>query len=199
MPDETLLELVFHGCEERNLEYKQSMNWEKPATKAKIAKSTMAMANLPDEGTIIIGVEKQGETYDPKGMESSHIESFKQDDVMEYINEKYADPYVELTVTPIRDDNKWFIIIQVEEFSQLPIICKNNGLEGLKRSALFIRSRSKHETAQVKSQTEMREILDLAVDKEIRRLSSRRLIPFGEVVPPSEGDRQAFEQQREGL
>jgi predicted HTH transcriptional regulator len=202
MADEALLELIYHGREERNLEYKRSMRWEEPATKAKIAKSTMAMANLPDGGNIVIGVEKQGENYDAKGMEPDHINSFKQDEVMEYINEKYADPYVELRVTPISDNNKSFIVIQIEEFIQLPVVCKNDGLEGLKRGALYTRSRSKYETAQVRSQTEMREILDLALDKEIRRLRSRGLLPFVEVAAPSEADSRSFEQfeeQREGL
>jgi len=198
MSDEALLEIVYHGREERNLEYKRSMSWDESATKAKIAKSTMAMANLPDGGTIVIGVEKQGETYDPKGMGPGHAEAFKQDDVMEHVN-KYADPYVELTVRPIDHNNKRFVIIQVEGFSQLPVICKKPGLEGLKRGALFTRSRSKYETAQVRSQTEMRDILDLAVDKEIRRLHSRGLLTFVPVAPPSEVDRQAFEEQRGGL
>lgn len=43
MSDEALLEMVYHGREERNLEYKQSISWQEPAIKAKIAKSAMAM------------------------------------------------------------------------------------------------------------------------------------------------------------
>jgi len=199
MSDESLLEMVYHGREERNLEYKRSISWQEPATKAKIAKSAMAMANLSDGGAIVIGVEKKGETYDPVGMEQDHVESFKQDDVMEYINEKYADPYIELSVIPVSKDNKCFVVIQVHEFSQLPVICKNSGLENLKRGAFFTRSRVKHETVQVRSQTEMREILDLAVDKEIRRLRRRDLLIFAEAASASEGDKQAFKKQREGL
>lgn len=197
MDEEALLELVYHGREERNLEYKRSMNWDEPATKAKIAKSAIAMANIPDGGAIVIGVEKKGETYDPVGMDPGHIESFKQDDVMHYVNEKYADPYVELTVRLVSKNNKSFLVIQIHEFAQLPVICKHDGLENLKQGALFTRSRVKYETVQVKGQTEMREILDLAVDKEIRRLHSRGLLPF--LVSPSKEDNQAFEQQRGGL
>jgi len=199
MSDEALLELIYHGREERNLEYKRSISWQEPATKAKIAKSAIAMANLRDGGAIIIGVEKKGEAYNPIGMKQGHVESFKQDDVMDYVNEKYADPYVELTVTQVSENNKWFVAIQVHEFGQLPIICKNDGLENLKRGAIFTRSRVKYETAQVRSQTEMREILDLAVDKEIRRLRSRGLVSFVEVPSPSYTDKQAFERQRGGL
>ena len=198
MSDEALFELVYHGREERNLEYKQSMSWDETATKAKIAKSAMAMANLPDGGAIVLGVRKNGETYSPIGMDIGHAELFKQDDVMDWVN-RYADPYVELTVTFISKDNNCFVVIQVQEFGQLPVICKKDGVEGLKQGALFTRSRRKYETAQVRSQTEMREIIDLAVDKEIRLLHGRGLIAFGEAVSPSEADREAFEQQRGGL
>lgn len=199
MSDEALLELVYHGREERNLEYKQSMSWQEPVTKAKIAKSAMAMANLPDGGAIVVGVEKSGETHNPSGMEQSHIESFRQDEVMEYVNQRFADPYVELSVTPTLIGDNSFIVIQVREFAQLPIICKNNGLENLRRGALYTRSRVKHETIEVRSQTELREILDLAVDKEIRRLRSRGLLVSTEGTTSAEPDNQKFEQQREAL
>jgi len=199
MSDEALLELVYHGREERNLEYKSSMSWQDTSTKAKIAKSAMAMANIPDGGAIVIGVVKKGETYDPRGMEQDHVSSFKQDDVMEHINQKYADPYVELTVRTVNKDNKQFIVVQVSEFGQLPIICKNDGLENLLRGAIFTRSRVKHETIQVRSQTEMREILDLAVDKEIRRLRSRGLITSVGAISNPNADRLLFQQQRMGL
>ena len=63
MSDEALLEMVYHGREEQNLEYKQSISWQEPAIKAKIAKSAMAMANLPDGGAIVVGVEKKGAPY----------------------------------------------------------------------------------------------------------------------------------------
>ena len=132
-------------------------------------------------------------------MDQGHIESFKQDEVTEYINDKFADPYIELRLTPLSRDNKHFLIIQVHEFGQLPVICKNNGLENLKRGALYTRSRTKYETIQVRSQTEMREILDLAVDKEIRRLRSRGLIVSAETAPSPKEDVYKFEQQREGL
>lgn len=198
MLDEELLDyLIFHGREERNLEYKQSMSWAEIATKVKVAKSAMAMANISDGGYIVIGVKKNGEVYEPEGMQEGHADLFKQDDVMEWVN-TYADPYVELNVNFAQREGKRFVVIQIQEFEQLPVVCKKDG-EGLKRGDVFTRSRRKYETARVGSQTEMREILDLAVDKEIRRLRSRGLITSVEVVLPTESDRQAFERQRGGL
>lgn len=198
MLDEALINyLIFHGREERNLEYKQSMSWSDIATKAKVTKSAMAMANISDGGYIVFGEKKNGEVYEPEGMQKDHADSFKQDDIMEWVN-GYADPYIELIVSFAERDSKPFIIIQVQEFAQLPVVCKKDG-EGLKRGDVFTRGRRKYETARVGSQTEMREILDLAVDKEIRRLRSRGLITSIEVVSPTDADRQAFERQRGGL
>ena len=194
MLDEAFLDyLIFHDREERNLEYKQSMSWANLATKVKVAKSAMAMANISDGGYIVIGVNKNGEVYEPEGMQEEHADSFKQDDVMTWLNE-YADPYVELTVTPANRDNKRFIVIEILEFDLLPVVCKKNG-QDLKRGDIFTRSRRKYETAQVGSQNEMREILELAVDKEIRRLRSRGYVTFAEAIYPAQDDKQLFEQQ----
>ena len=202
MSDSELWELVSHGREERNLEYKRSMSWHEPETKAKITKSVMAMANIPDGGTIIIGMEKEGELYLARGMEVEDARSFQQDDVMEHVNE-WADPYVELTVKLLRDDAKEFACIQVREFDQLPVVCKKDGIGGLKRGAFYARSRRKYETAQVGSQSAMREILELAVDKavdkETRRLRERGLIHEVQLMAPSEADRKAFDEQSGGL
>lgn len=198
MLDEALIDyLIFHGREERNLEYKQSMSWSDMSTKVKVTKSAMAMANITDGGYIVFGEKKNGEVYELEGMQKDHADSFKQDDIMEWVN-SYADPYVELIVSPTGRNGKLFIVIKVWEFNQLLIVCKKDG-EGLKRGDVFTRSRKKYETSRVGSQTEMREILDLAVDREIKRLRSRGLIASVEVVSPTEVDRKAFEQQRGGL
>jgi predicted HTH transcriptional regulator len=198
MLDDALIDyLIFHGREERNLEYKSSMNWKDIATKAKITKAAMAMSNISDGGYIVIGVTKNGEAYEPDGIQELHLDSFKQDDVMTWVN-KYADPYVELTVVYAERDNKNFIIIDIMEFDQLPIVCKKPG-QNLKSGDIFTRSRRKYETALVSSQTEIREILELAVDKQIRRLATRGYVTFAETVHPAQNDKQLFEQQGKEL
>jgi hypothetical protein len=53
MVDETILENIYHGREERNLEYKQTMSWTEASTKAKITKCVMAMSNIRDGGSIV--------------------------------------------------------------------------------------------------------------------------------------------------
>ena len=198
MLDDALIDyLIFHGREERNLEYKRTVSWDDIGTKVKVTKAAMAMANISDGGYIVIGVTKKGEIYLPDGMQKDNLDSFNQDDVMTWANE-YADPYVELTVVCAERDNKNFVIIEIMEFDQLPIVCKKDG-QDLKRGDVFTRSRRKYETVRVSSQNEMREILELAVDKEIRRLHRRGYVIPSETIYPVQDDKKLFEQQGKGL
>lgn len=165
--------LIEHGKEERNLEYKQSMNWSDARTKAKLTKCILAMANLRDGGDIVVGVGQDGEKFIPKGMEKDDFESFKQDDVSTYIN-NFADPYVKIEVVKKTIlTNMCFVVIQVEEFEELPVICKRNGGENLRQGAIYTRSRRRHETSEVRDQSEMREIIEMAVEKGLRKLLTR--------------------------
>ena len=53
---------------------------------------------------------------------------------------------------------------------------KKDGLKNLRKGAIFTRTRRHPETIEVPSQTEMREILELAVDKNMRKLTKREYI-----------------------
>jgi len=48
------------------------------------------------------------------------------------------------------------------------VICKKDGMEKLRRGAVYTRSRRMPETVEVPGQVEMREILDLALEKRSR-------------------------------
>ena len=145
MASEELDELILHGREERNLEYKAPMSWTSSLTKTKVAKASMAMSNIPDGGAVVLGIEQGGEAFLVKGMTAEDADSFSQDDVQEFVNE-YADPYVELTVSQVElPDNRRFVVIQVREFGQLPVVCKKNGEQKLRKGALYTRPRRKYE------------------------------------------------------
>jgi len=170
MPDD-LSALIQFPREERNLEFKRSMDWADPATKAKLTKSVLAMANLRDGGHIVLGVERQpDDTYVPVGMQTEHCDCFVQDQLGSHFSE-YADPYIEVTLIKHKTNGKTFCIIRVNEFAEVPVLCRKDGLEKLRRGALYTRSRRMPETVEVPSQVEMREILDLAIEKRFRTFS----------------------------
>lgn len=167
--DPVLREYIERCGEQRNLEYKRSMSWDKPETKAKLTKATLAMSNLRDGGVIVIGMDEiENGKWIPAGMPPSDFDSYNQDHCVEHFN-KYADPFVECTIHKIRHEAKLFVIIEVSEFDELPVVCKKDDSANLERGRIFIRSRSKNETTRVQSQTEMREILTLATEKGVRK------------------------------
>lgn len=167
-----LLEYVYHGREERNLEYKQTMPWGEKATKEKITKIVLAMSNLKEGGIIVIGVkEKSDGSFEEIGMDKSDVRGYRQDFVSSYVN-KYADPFAEVSVDKVTNNGKEFVVIQISPFKELPVICKK-GSDSLRRGAIYIRPRRMIETAEVSTQTEMREIIELAIDKNIELFKQR--------------------------
>jgi len=173
-----LRELIRHGSEERNLEYKAPMDWVAAETKAKMVKAALAMANIRDGGAVVIGMaEISHNLWEPVGLPPDVRDSYNQDHVMAHLA-LYADPYVEVTVSLVEDDTgktfQDFVVIQVREFEEVPIVCRQDlPLENMRAGEIFTRTRRMYESARVPGQAEMREILDLAVDKGIRRFDLR--------------------------
>ncbi len=127
--DKELYDIVFHGREERNIEYKSSVSWNDPKIKAKISKCILAMSNIRDGGYLVIGVNDKA--FDPVGMTKEDFDSFNQDNINSHIA-NYADPFVDITVFSEEHEGKKFIIIRINEFHEIPIICKKDFDEYLK-------------------------------------------------------------------
>jgi hypothetical protein len=218
MPDGDLEERIRHGREERNLEYKETFHWARgsrprshgPASgdpaeagesrarmQAKIAKSVLAMANLPDGGDVVIGMRKEGTGYVPEGMPPEDRDSFDQDGLSDVVN-GFASPYVELTVSHVPHEGRDFVVIQVKPFDGIPIICKKNG-EGVRRGAIYTRARRKIETVEVPSEVEMREILDRATEHRLRAYyaTQARIGATGSPARPT--DEEQYDEERHGL
>jgi len=198
MSEDILVQLITHGHEERNLEYKSDVSWKDPRMRSKLIKSILAMSNIPNGGAIVIGVEQDGEAFIPKGVSEQNLKSFKQDDVSSKVS-SYADPYVELTVSQINYRDEKYIVIQVKEFSEIPVLCKKDGVEGLQIGHLYTRPRRKIESVPVPSQIEMREIINMAVDRGME-IQQKRLSKYSNIsISKVEADTLAFQNQAEGL
>lgn len=170
---EKILELLEAGGETRNIEFKKTYDWGNPQHKAKIVKCILAMSNTKDGGNLIIGIddEKQG-LEKLTGMEQEHFVKLNYDHIVVEVN-KFADPPVAFHMYPIEKDKKYYILMKIPEFVELPIICKRSGEQGLKEGAVFSRSKTKPESALIRSQSEMRELMDLAINKGIRQFYMR--------------------------
>lgn len=200
MEEEDSLELISLGREGRGIEFKKSMPWSSAEFKAKITKSILGMSNLQDGGVIIIGVEEKnlGEFLD-EGMTDSDYSSYDQDTLDSHVS-NYADPFVEFSLRKIErpDDGKKFVAILVKEFEEIPVICKKDGPIGsnLTNGKMYCRSRRKNETVEAPSQTEMREIIELAADKKLKKYL-KMIPPLTEQEKITDSER--FENQLEDL
>jgi hypothetical protein len=198
MAEEELIQYITYGREERYLEYKGPINWNDPQTKAKITKTVLAMSNLQDGGVIVIGVKQKGENFTPVGLDSEILSSFKQDDISVHVN-NYADPFADIKVSHQPYNNMNFVIIQISPFLELPVICKKDGENKLRKGAIYIRPRKKFESVEVPSQVEMREILNISTEKIIRNFK-RKLLMTGIIIEePEKEAKQKFDSQLNGL
>ena len=185
-----LLEIIYSGSESRHLEYKESMDWGHELTKAKITRAILSFANTQDGGVIVVGVKQVDNKFSFDGMSDEHIKTFDHDNIANHVA-NYADPYVDFTLKIVEDAGKKFVVIQVPEFSEHPVICKRDGLD-LKNGALFIRMKGKPGTSEISSNSEIREILDIAVRKGIRKFHK---ISNGDSLPVSSEDRQIYQKK----
>ncbi len=181
--DSTFKRLIEIGHEERFLEFKGPAGWL--ALKYKIVKTAMGMANIRDGGYLIVGIKQNDDgTFEPQGLSDEELASYNEDHINASTNE-FADPYVRIRVDKIEYNNQNYILLSVQEFDDIPVICKKDYDRLLRKGAIYTRSNRMVETSEINTQTEMREILDLAGFKEVRKrleyLSDLGLLPAKEV------------------
>jgi predicted HTH transcriptional regulator len=128
------------------------------------------MANLQDGGVIVLGVT-DGNPLEWTGMTADHLTSWSNLDAFADKLASYSDPPItfELDVH-VDDDACSFAVIKVDEFADVPVICKKDYPEILQAGHCYVRSRRKPESVPVPGQAEMRELLDLASEKALRRV-----------------------------
>jgi len=195
--DNRIISLLEYGRESRNIEFKRSYNWNNRKHKAKIVKTIMAMSNIRDGGYLIFGVDENNGQYTPVGMPQNEYDLINSDNVLAFVN-SFADPYVEIDIYKGEYQNKLFVVIEVKEFREYPVVCKKNWEYGLYQGVIYTRARRMPETVPVPSQSEMREIINIAVEKGIREFY-RKLSVAGICVQTQSSDRQIFDNELGGL
>jgi len=140
------------------------------------------MANTRRGGVVIVGIEQRGNTFFPVGLSDNDLDSWHYDDVASRFA-RYADPWIDFDLTVKEYDGKRFVVLEVREFDEIPVLCKDeyqvpaqasvrsprSAPPILRRGACYVRSRRKPETVEIPTQTEMRELLDLAIAKGVHR------------------------------
>ena len=167
------------GHESRGFEVKGPGRSDDKHLLAKTARAALSMGNLRDGGYIVIGIEDLRQAEMLPGLNDDQVTSWlAYDDVAARIGE-YGDPPVRFDVKAVVLANGTkVVVLQVHEFADVPHLCARgyqppgDRTHVLRKGALYVRSRKTPGTSEAASALEMREVLDLAVEKELRRYVS---------------------------
>ncbi len=169
MTPEELRIAINLGREQRNTEFKGPGERTDKAFLAKVIRAILGMANKPDGGIVILGVDDDGTSLNATGLTVTQLRTWNYDDLHTSVS-NYADPFVDFEVNKIDLDNKSFVAVEVTQFAELPVICKRDFQHILRNSALYVRRRGKIETVEVQSHVEMREVLERAAEVMARKI-----------------------------
>lgn len=156
--------------EQRNCEFKRGILWDDGDTKHKIVKAILSMSNLRDGGYIIIGVDKTDNVggYQLTGMTKQMANSYDYDKIIEIAN-SCSRSNINIQFKQFSNDDKFFVVIQVSEFNNIPTICSKNYRDILQAGRIYGRPSRKPESSDNLSVEDMEEIIELAVEKRFRR------------------------------
>lgn len=174
---EQLQERLAAGGEQRNFELKGPLSLSEKAVQAKIARAVLGMANHRDGGHIVIGIDETVDDtgfprYNMRGLDATAFASWSQDNVRARMAE-FADPHVEIDVIHLSVGEAAIVVLRIYEFSETPVLARKeaaqpDGKQVVRKSALYVRGRGKVESVEAPTSGEMRDVIDLAVEKRLR-------------------------------
>ncbi|MEX0865396.1 MAG: ATP-binding protein [Acidimicrobiia bacterium] len=183
-------ELLRRG-EPGGVEFKGSVPRESEG-RFKIVRAALGLSNRQDGGFIVLGVDEDAERIPvPVGVTPDVKAGWTYDNSADLFSE-YADPRIRFEIDHHESDGRVFIVFRIHEFDELPVLCKRDG-PGLRRGTCYVRPRGRAQTVEVATHEDMRELIDLATEKALRRLLRRVDRAGGEVIAPEEGDSYAAE------
>ncbi len=166
MTNHDIEDLLESKSETPNLDYKEALIWDRSHRDGKlgVTKDILAMANTQDGGRIIFGV-KDGD-FEFVGLSDESYDLFDTTPVNQFLH-NYADPAFTCSVIKQEIEGKKVVVIDVPEFSEVPIICKqsansSSNTEVLKKGAVYIRTKN-CTSEPISTADEMRSILAIGL------------------------------------
>lgn len=195
MTDQEFAEILDLGHETRGVEFKPPGPLSDRPLAARVVRAVLGMANRRDGGLVIIGVGEIGDELNPVGLTEEDLTTWNFDDVADRVA-VYADPAVGFEQEVREYNGNQYMVLDIEEFTDIPVLCKRD-YEGVLRSgACYVRSSRKPETSEIPTQTDMRELLELATDKAVtKRLTEYRRMGLIPDIPLAVTDQDRFDEQ----
>lgn len=208
---EILEEIVALGHETTGVECKPPGPRSDKQLFPKVVRAILGMSNRRDGGVVIIGIEDTGSSLSPVGLDDNDLATWNYNHVSDKLK-YYAEPSVNFELEEKHYQGKKYIVLNVREFEDIPILCKKPytvaGSVVLREGACYVRSRRKPETTEIPTQEDMRDLLDLATEKRLRRYMAQAERAGVALVPlPSAllslleraADQEPYEKQLGGL
>ena len=197
MTDEEFAQIMSLAHEIRGVEFKGPGSSSEGRLFAQVVKAMLGMANRRDGGRVVIGVQDLGSVLSPIGLDEAQLATWNYDHVSDRVA-VYADPGVVFDLEIKEYNGRSYVVIQVEEFADVPVLCKRAYDNVLRDGACYVRPRRKPETTEILTYADMRDLLDLATEKGVRRLLAQAQ-RAGLAVPPDVAttatDQERFDQQ----
>lgn len=216
MFSEELKEYITHGKEEIHIEYKDSMRWpRKPKNNKdkivvfKIIRAMLAMANHANGGVMVIGEREKGNgEFSPIGTSKVNSDSFKYDDISRYLKGLSSAPIqfkIDRDTMSIGGKERRFVVIQVAESIELPIICIRSEKYdearpfcgdniALRENAIYIRSKSPIESREISSVDEWKDLISRVMEKS--RKEQLKKMPCYEFIQDKKGKNELATQKK---
>ncbi len=193
-------EILVGERELRNFEVKGPGSRSDNAFAAKVIRAALSMGNLRDGGHVLIGINDERLGQMEPGMCDEEIATWMAvDDVARKFAE-YSDPPLVLELAQRElGSGAHVVLIEVSEFADIPHLCARQYNSTLVKGALYVRSRGVAETVVVADPVEMREVLDLATEKALRRFietTQRSGLELSPSSRESDADALLFDRQR---
>ncbi len=134
-----------------------------------VIRAMLGMANRRDGGLVIVGVDDSLTSLKPVGLNSTYLASWERYDDLASSAAEYADPSINFEQEIHEYEGNKYVLVIVKEFEDIPVLCKKDYPEILRKGACYVRSRRKPETIEVPTQEDMRDLLDLATEKRLRK------------------------------
>ncbi len=204
MTSDELRQLLELGHEQSGVEFKGAHPRNDRVFGAKIVRAALGMANRRNGGLIVLGIDELPSGLSPVGLSNADAATWRHDLLADLLAQ-HAEPPVNFTTEVVHLDGKLFVVIGVAEFLDVPVLCRrafasSDGTVILREGACYVRPRRKPETTEVPTYADMRDLLHLAVQKNVRRFVEAASATGASTVFSSElSDAAQFANQRQEL
>jgi len=195
--EEDFIEIMGLDHEVNGVEFKSPGPMTNRQLVMRVIKAILGMSNRRDGGTIIIGVEDNQGVLNPIGLPPSDLNEWTHDALSDRVA-NYADPNATFTLEKREYEGNSYVVLAVEEFSDVPVLCKRDYDDLLRAGACYVRPRRKPETTEIPTQADMRDLLDLATEKGVTRFLERAKgvgLFISPTIETSTSDQDRFDEQ----